>query len=67
MFVALYQGNTGVSGITQNNPAATAAAAGMLHMNMGMNVMVQQPTQQAPAAGNTICTVYCLYCAVLLL
>ena len=45
VFAALYQGNSGVSGLpTQSNQPAQ----GMLHMNMGMNGMTQQ---QAPATG----------------
>lgn len=49
IFAALYQGNAGVSGITQSNPPTP----GILHMNMGMNGMAQQSAQQAPATGIT--------------
>lgn len=41
IYIALYQGNSGVSGITQN----TQQAAAMLQRQMNMAVQ-QQPTQQ---------------------
>ena len=37
-----------MSGIAPNTPPVS----GMLHMNMGMSGITQQPTQQSAAAGN---------------
>ena len=37
-----------MSGIAPNTPPVS----GMLHMNMGMSGITQQPTQQSVAAGN---------------
>ena len=49
-FTALYQGNAGVSGMASN----TSPVSGMMHMNMGMSGITQQPAQQSAApAGNT--------------
>lgn len=50
IFTALYQGNAGVSGMASN----TSPVSGMMHMNMGMSGITQQPAQQSAApAGNT--------------
>lgn len=50
IFTALYQGNAGVSGMASN----TSPVSGMMHMNMGMSGITQQPAQQsATPAGNT--------------
>lgn len=43
IFTALYQGNTGVSGMASN----TSPVSGMMHMNMGMSGITQQPAQQS--------------------
>ncbi|XP_058969432.2 protein polybromo-1 isoform X2 [Pocillopora verrucosa] len=42
---ALYQGNAGVSGMASN----TSPVSGMMHMNMGMSGITQQPAQQSAA------------------
>ena len=50
IFTALYQGNAGVSGMASN----TSPVSGIMHMNMGMSGITQQPAQQSAApAGNT--------------
>ena len=60
MFAALYQGNTGVSGLT------SPTAQGMLNVNIAVNGMTQAATQQAPAIGNMchIRTPHAVFCFI---